>query len=105
MSMNIQIPSSSTFYKLQSSYLLPVIDSEYEKRKHAIIAKILLDAEAGQGIEICGDGRSDSPGYNAKYTSYSFMEDKTKLIIHFELLQVCLKQGFPKWVSWHPRVP
>ena len=55
---------------------------------NAIIEKFLQDAEAGQGIDICGDGRSDSPGYSAKYTSYSFREDQSKKIIHMELVQV-----------------
>lgn len=32
--------------------------------------------------------QSDSPGYNAKYTCYSFMDDATKKIIMSDLIQV-----------------
>ncbi|KAG5835884.1 hypothetical protein ANANG_G00248730 [Anguilla anguilla] len=44
--------------------------------------------QTGQGIDVCGDDRSDSPGHNAKYTTYSMMEDSTKRVIHFELVQI-----------------
>uniref|UniRef100_A0A8C1ZPL9 Transposase n=1 Tax=Cyprinus carpio TaxID=7962 RepID=A0A8C1ZPL9_CYPCA len=41
-------------------------------------------------IHLSGDGRSDSPGYSAKYTTYSLMDDITDQVLHFELVQVCV---------------
>lgn len=41
-----------------------------------------------KGVHVSGDGLSDSPGFSAKYNTYSFMEDTTKEIILFELVQV-----------------
>ena len=39
-------------------------------------------------IDLCGDGRADSPGYNAKYGTYTLMEESTGKIIDFQLVQV-----------------
>lgn len=36
--------------------------------------------------------RSDSPGYSAKYTCYSFMDDATKKVIMSDLIQVKYEQ-------------
>ncbi|KAI8493457.1 hypothetical protein Bbelb_288540 [Branchiostoma belcheri] len=38
-------------------------------------------------ITLLGDGRCDSPGHNAKYCTYSFMEESSKYILHFEMIQ------------------
>ncbi|KAI8487262.1 hypothetical protein Bbelb_350600 [Branchiostoma belcheri] len=38
-------------------------------------------------VTLLGDGRCDSPGHNAKYCSYTFMEEQSKYIVGFELLQ------------------
>ena len=37
---------------------------------------------------VSGDGRCDSPGYNAKYCTYTIMEAKTSAIIAFNVVQV-----------------
>ncbi|CAH1276369.1 Hypp9395 [Branchiostoma lanceolatum] len=39
-------------------------------------------------VTIMGDGRCDSPGYCAKYCSYTVMEEKTALILDMKLVQV-----------------
>lgn len=40
-------------------------------------------------IEICVSVISQhSPGYSAKYTTYSLMDDNTDKVVHFELVQV-----------------
>ena len=39
-------------------------------------------------IDLCGDGRADSPGHNAKYGTYTLMEESTGKIIDFHLVQV-----------------
>ena len=54
---NVQLPSSTTFYEYQSSYLLPVIDEEYELQRKSIVATIIEDAKAGKPVHLCGDGR------------------------------------------------
>lgn len=34
-----------------------------------------------------GDGRCNSPGFSAKYGSYSFMEPDYNVVLHTELVQ------------------
>ncbi|KAK0156598.1 THAP domain-containing protein 4 [Merluccius polli] len=84
--LNLQIPKK-TFYSLQSTYLISVIESAYRDHHKEIMRNLQLQTVGG-GISICGDGRSDSPGFSAKYTTYSFMSDETKEIIMVDLIQV-----------------
>lgn len=85
--LNLQIPKKTTFYSLQSTYLIPVIEYAYQDHHKELMRNLQLQTIGG-GISICGDGRSDSPGFSAKYTTYSFMSDETKEIIMVELVQV-----------------
>ena len=39
-------------------------------------------------IDVCGDGRCDSPGHSAKYGTYTLMDEKSNLIIEFSVVQV-----------------
>ena len=68
--------SSSTFYTVQESYLFPVIEQEYDLQQTA-----LLVAFSGESVYVMGDGQCDSPGYNAKYCTYTLVEEETDLIV------------------------
>lgn len=48
----------------------------------------LLEGLRGKAIDLAGDGRCDSPGFSAKYCTYTFHEATTKKIIHMEQVQV-----------------
>ncbi|XP_063074114.1 uncharacterized protein LOC134464652 isoform X2 [Engraulis encrasicolus] len=52
------------------------------------MSRLIEESKSGKGLELCGDGRCDSPGFSAKYSTYSFQSDTTKEIVHFELVQV-----------------
>ena len=39
-------------------------------------------------VDVCGDGRCDSPAHSAKYGTYTLMDEKTNLIIEFSVVQV-----------------
>ena len=41
-----------------------------------------------KALVLGGDGRCDSPGFSAKYGSYSFMELDYNVVLHVELVQV-----------------
>ena len=41
----------------------------------------------GQHLHLSGDGRCDSPGYSAKYCSYSLMDSASDLILDYKLIQ------------------
>ena len=38
-------------------------------------------------LKLSGDGRCDSPGYSAKYCTYSLMDSATDLISDYKLIQ------------------
>ena len=42
----------------------------------------------GEAIDLCGDGQSDSPGHNAKYGTYSLMDENSEKIVDFSLVHV-----------------
>ncbi|ROJ30494.1 hypothetical protein DPX16_23575 [Anabarilius grahami] len=85
---NLQLPLESTFYNIQASYLLPVIEKSYTQQENIIKARLICQSEDGEGVQLSGDGRSDSPGHSSKYNTYSFMDDSTNQIVGFEMMQV-----------------
>ncbi|XP_056128559.1 uncharacterized protein LOC130106453 [Rhinichthys klamathensis goyatoka] len=85
---NLQLPLESTYYSIQASYLLPVIEKSYTKQENIVKARLICQSEDGDGVHLSGDGRSDSPGHSSKYNTYSFMDDSTNQIVGFELMQV-----------------
>ncbi|KAL2079298.1 hypothetical protein ACEWY4_025042 [Coilia grayii] len=86
--LNLQLPHNTTYNNIQSSYLIPTIEETYKKQENAIRARLICQTLEDEDLHICGDGRSDSPGHSAKYTTYSFMDDTTKQIVGFDLIQV-----------------
>lgn len=42
----------------------------------------------GQEVDLAGDGRCDSPGFSAKYMTYSLHAAQLNKILHFEQVQV-----------------
>lgn len=86
--LNLQIPQKTTYYSIQSCCLIPVIKEAYRKQKNGILAKLIGQTIDGEGVQVCGDGRSDSPGHSCKYTTYFFLDDSTNEIILFDLIKV-----------------
>ena len=66
--------NESTFYRLQKEYLFPVIHTNYVMQQDAV-----LEFLWGNVLKLSGDGRCDSPGYSAKYCTYSLMDSATDL--------------------------
>ncbi|XP_077065543.1 uncharacterized protein LOC143718343 [Siphateles boraxobius] len=73
---------------MQSVYLIPVINQAYMDKHEKLMERLVQLCASGHKVELCGDARSDSPGFSSKYCTYSFQDDATKEIIHFELVQV-----------------
>lgn len=48
----------------------------------------LLQARQGKTVRLAGDGRYDSPGYSAKFMTYTFMEMETNKILHYVQVQL-----------------
>ena len=80
--LNLPLISESYFYKIQKEYLYPVIHSTYILQQEAVLV-FLRD----EGLHLSGDGRCDSPGYSAKYCTYSIMDSVSDLILDYKLVQ------------------
>lgn len=48
----------------------------------------LLENAQGSPVKLAGDGRADSPGFSAKYGTYSLLDVERNKILHFEVVQV-----------------
>ncbi|XDV52409.1 hypothetical protein PO909_021139 [Leuciscus waleckii] len=82
--LNLQVPHKTTFNAIQSSYLIPAIDEVFKEQQSAIL-DTLKAVNFDSGISFISQ---HSPGYSAKYTTYSLMDDITDKVVHFELVQV-----------------
>ena len=54
--------SSTQFYALQKKYVFPAINKIYKKYRN----RLFDESKARETVEVSGDGRCDTPGYNAK---------------------------------------
>ena len=71
--------SHTLFHRIQSQFLFPAVASIFSTYQQSIVAKRLL----ANPLNIIGDGRYDSPGYNTKYCTYTVMDASTQEIIDF----------------------
>ena len=83
--LNMNFVNKDEFYKVQDKLILPTINKSYEKQQKAVLEEIKKQGEAN---DLCGDGRSDSPGHNAKYGTYSLMDENSEKIVDFSLVHV-----------------
>ena len=83
--INCACITDSTFYTHQRRYLQPAITNIW-KREQANMVTLLQVLD--KPLLLGGDGRCDSPGYSAKYGSYTLMELKHNAILNVELIQV-----------------
>ena len=83
--LNLNFVNKDQFYGVQDKIVFPVINNAYEKQQKDVIETL---KEKKSSVDLCGDGRSDSPGHDAKYGTYSLMDEATGHIIDFSLVQV-----------------
>lgn len=57
--LNLQIPYKTTYHDIQSSYLIPVVNEEYQEQQKAAINDLHLQTELRNPVNLSGDGRSD----------------------------------------------
>ena len=63
--------------------MYPVIHTNYVQKQETVIEYLRCNQ-----LHLSGDGRCDSPGYSAKYGTYSLMNSATDLILDYSLVQV-----------------
>ena len=83
--LGLQVPRPGTFFKHQRDILFPVIAGAWRKKKHDILQEL---AAQNREITLIGDGRCDSPGFSAKYGTYTVMDSVTSKIVELEVVQV-----------------
>ena len=82
--LNLQFFSKQVFYRHQDKYLFPIINQAWEKERTSAIEELTTK----ETVSLNGDGRSDSPGHNAKYGTYTFMNSDDGKIVSFNVVQV-----------------
>ena len=75
---------SGTFYDMQKEVLFPVVDKAWKDHQ----VNLLNETKKSPKLDICGDGRCESPGHCAKYGTYTVMEENSSKILVFEVVQV-----------------
>ena len=81
---NIQWLSKTSYYAIQKKYLTGVVNKTFIEKS----AEMFNDIKMRGIYSLSGDGRCDSPGHNAKYLTYSFLDRVTNKVIAFSLVQV-----------------
>ena len=74
--------SRTTYNNFENKYLFPAIHKVYLTNRTVILDNA---KETGKGINILGDGRCDSPGYSAKYGTYTLMDSCSGHILDFHI--------------------
>ena len=67
------------YRKIQRNILFPVVHYIYDLHRNAILSST---------IDLVGDGRCDSPGYSAKYGTYTLMDSSNNNILYFSVVHV-----------------
>jgi hypothetical protein len=75
-----------TYNRIQKVYLIPSVIETWDSHQMDIIR-----AAVGKVLTLGGDARCDSPGYSAKYSSYSLIDLDTSKIMDIQLVQVCIQ--------------
>ena len=79
----LQMIKERTFYAIQEKYIFGAVNKVYK-----VYRNLLLHQFIDKPAKLGGDGRCDSPGHNAKYCTYSVMEQESSQILHFHITSV-----------------
>ena len=83
--LNLQLVSKSSFYKIQEKYVFPVVQNSWHDHQQQLLQQI---RDRRSPINVCGDGRCDSPGHSAKYGTYTLLDETSGKVVDFSLVQV-----------------
>lgn len=81
--LKMQFFSEKTFCAIQDEYLFPVVNDHWLREQDSVIEEM-----RGKELWLSGDGRCDSPGYSAKYGTYTMIDQHTNKVIDFHVVQV-----------------
>ncbi|XP_040076759.1 uncharacterized protein LOC115331657 [Ixodes scapularis] len=81
--MNIQVFSKKTYFNYQRAILVRAVEEVWRDEQEKLMEEL-----RDQPLDLAGDGRCDSPGFSAKYLTYSLHVPSVNKILHFEQIQV-----------------
>ena len=70
---------------MQKCYLVPAVSRVWARQQQALLQQV---RDRQTELTVGGDARCDSPGHNAKYASYSFMDLESNKVVEMQLVQV-----------------
>ena len=82
--LNLAFIGKTVFYNIQKNFLIPVVDKAWKDHQDSLLNEVKKVPK----LDICGDGRCDSPGHCAKYGTYTVMDENTNKVLDFEVVQV-----------------
>ena len=85
--MELPTLSRSRFGKLVRRWLFPVIYRMYTDGKKRICDRLRKKNNDGVDVVLCGDAQFDSPGYSAKFCTYTIMDCGSNEVVDFSVLQ------------------
>ncbi|KAH7959052.1 hypothetical protein HPB49_007774 [Dermacentor silvarum] len=65
--MGVKVIGEQCFFNYQKAYLLPAVNMVWDEHQREVMASL------EGSIQLCGDGRCDSPGHSAKFWTYTFL--------------------------------
>ena len=82
--INIHSFSKTAYYNIQKTILYPVLNRVYKVQRNILLNQCSLRQENN----LIGDGRCDSPGFSAKYATYTLMSSDVNRILDFHIIHV-----------------
>ena len=82
--IDIAYISKARFFEIQKTLLFPVVNRFYKMLRD----EIYEGCSNAVTNHFSGDGRCDSPGYSAKYGTYSLMNTEMNMIVDFQVVHV-----------------
>ncbi|XP_033635542.1 uncharacterized protein LOC117296630 [Asterias rubens] len=74
--MNLGCPGSTQFFQVQRLYVVPAVDELWTS-----IEQKTIESRQDKDLVICGDTRNDSPGFSAKYCTYTMLDEADDSIL------------------------
>ena len=79
--LGLETISETLFYRIQKLYCLPAVQKMWGNVKGVVQQHLSLS-----GVTLSGDGRNDSPGHTAHYCLYTLMEELSRVVVDFEVV-------------------
>lgn len=88
--LNLNIFSRTIYDRHINRYFTPVVNFAWYKKQNEILENIRNSSDV---TWLAGDGQFDSPGFCAKFVTYSIMDLNTGYIIDFSIIQKGMVKG------------